>query len=96
MTLHLVHTDSDHALLLDSGKVAAMSTENRIRVLAVNGSPKLNGVTKNAINIVFKVLREAGIECDVIDLCVGASVRGCIGCNGCYRSPAHRCIFNRS
>lgn len=64
-----------------------------MKVIAINGSPKENGNTAQALSIISKELLLQGINLEVIN--VGKnSIRGCIGCNKCFVKKNNRCIFN--
>lgn len=62
-----------------------------MKVLLINGSPRVNGNTSLALKEVEKVLNEEGIE--TITMQIGSQdIRGCIACNQC-RKLGH-CIFD--
>lgn len=63
-----------------------------MKVLMLNGSPHREGCTNRALEIVAEELKAQGIESEILWLGNGA-VRGCIGCGGCKRSGADRCVF---
>lgn len=64
-----------------------------MKVLAINGSPRKNGNTARAIEIVCNELKAEGIETEVI--CVGNKViRGCMGCGKCFINRDEKCIFS--
>ena len=54
-----------------------------MKVVAFNGSPKSNGNTAQAINMVAEELENAGIEVEVIQV-GNKAIHGCTGC-GKYR-----------
>lgn len=61
------------------------------KVILLNGSPKKNGCTAEALAEMAKVLNEEGIETEIIQ--VGSqAVRGCISCNYC--EDHGRCVFD--
>lgn len=62
-----------------------------MKVLIINGSPRLNGNTSIAINELTKTLKENGIEVEIISI-GNEVIRGCIACGNCYKT--HKCIFN--
>lgn len=62
-----------------------------MKVLSINGSPHLQGCTVRALEEAEKVLKEAGIEVERIDV-AAKDVRGCIACNYCREHG--RCVFN--
>ncbi len=61
-----------------------------MKVLAINGSPKNNGNTATAINVMKEVFEAKNIELEMVTI-GGETVHGCIGCNRCYKEPKARC-----
>ena len=61
-----------------------------MRVVAVNGSARKGGNTATLIETAFGPLREAGIECELIEL-AGKDVRGCIACRKCFDAKDKQC-----
>ena len=62
-----------------------------MKVLILNGSPRLNGCTARALEKVSKTLNEEGIETETI-VVGNKDVRGCIACNSCAKTG--KCVFN--
>ena len=63
-----------------------------MKVLMVNGSSKPNGCTATALQEIAKVLREEGIDSEIV--CLGGEpLRDCIGCLGCMKLDG-QCAFN--
>ena len=62
-----------------------------MKVLIINGSPRLNGNTTIAIDEMVKVFEGEGIETDVVRV-GNKDVRGCIACNSCRKNG--KCVFN--
>ncbi len=62
-----------------------------MKVLIINGSPRVNGNTSIAISELVKTLNENDIETEVITI-GNQIIRGCIGCGSCYKN--HKCVFN--
>ncbi|MDO4275010.1 MAG: flavodoxin family protein [Eubacteriales bacterium] len=62
-----------------------------MKVLLINGSTRLNGCTYIALSQVEKVLREEGIETELLQM-GGKPIRDCIACGKC--SEKGRCVFN--
>ncbi len=64
-----------------------------MRVVAFNGSPRVNGNTAFLLKTALDELREAGWECDYVQV-GGASVHGCRACYACFKNANGRCVFN--
>lgn len=62
-----------------------------MKVLLINGSPRVNGNTAIALNEMVKVFQEEGIENEVIQI-GQKDIRGCIACGSCYKTG--KCVFN--
>lgn len=61
-----------------------------MKVVAINGSARKDGNTSLLIETVFGPLREAGIECEVINL-AGKDIRGCTACLKCREMKDGQC-----
>ncbi len=62
-----------------------------MKVLILNGSPKVNGNTMVAINEMVRVFDEEGIETEVVQV-GNRDVRGCISCSTCFEKG--KCVFD--
>lgn len=62
-----------------------------MKVLILNGSPRINGNTSLAIEEIRKVFAENNIEAIVYQV-GNMDIRGCIACGGCYKTG--KCVFN--
>ena len=62
-----------------------------MKVLMLNGSPRVNGNTKLALEEMHKIFSEEGIECEIIDI-GNKDIRSCIACGSCYKTA--RCVFD--
>ncbi|KAK2958168.1 putative Iron-sulfur flavoprotein [Blattamonas nauphoetae] len=60
-----------------------MSAPKPLKVVAFNGSAKINGNTAQLIEMVLAPLREAEVECEVVQVGNAHHVTGCRGCSGC-------------
>lgn len=61
-----------------------------MKVLLINGSPKRDGNTSQALQEMEKVFLQEGVEVETIH--VGTQdIRGCIACGGCMRQG--KCVF---
>lgn len=63
-----------------------------MRVLLINGSPHREGNTFLALNEIAKVLKQEGIETEIVGVGTRA-VRGCIACGKCKEIGGNRCVF---
>jgi multimeric flavodoxin WrbA len=61
-----------------------------MKVVAINGSPRKNGNTAFALNVVGNALQEEGIEFEIIDV-GGKYIRGCLTCNKCAENKDGKC-----
>lgn len=56
-----------------------------MKVLLINGSPRVNGNTKIALNEMIKIFEEENIETEIIE--IGSKIiQGCLACNYCYKN----------
>ncbi len=62
-----------------------------MKVIAFNGSARKDGNTAILVNTVFKELKKAGIETEMVQLS-GKKIRGCIACGKCYEKKDKRCV----
>lgn len=62
-----------------------------MKVLLINGSPRENGETYQALAVIEKVLCDHGVESEYFQLGTDA-VRGCVHCGGCKNT--YRCVFS--
>lgn len=62
-----------------------------MKVLIINGSPRVNGNTSIAVNEIVRTLEAEGIETEVCQI-GNKDIRGCIACGRC--SELGRCVFD--
>jgi multimeric flavodoxin WrbA len=62
-----------------------------LKVIAFNGSPRINGNTKQSLQMVLAELEKEGIETELIQL-GGRKVFGCLACGKCRETKNNRCI----
>lgn len=62
-----------------------------MKVLLINGSPKVNGNTAFALNEMVKVFEQENIEIEVIHI-GNKDIRGCIACGTC--GERGKCVFD--
>ena len=62
-----------------------------MKVLLVNGSPRVKGNTALALEEMVKVFAEEGIETEILHV-GNKDIRGCIACGHCYQNG--KCVFN--
>jgi multimeric flavodoxin WrbA len=61
-----------------------------MKVVAFNGSPRKNGNTSIAINIVFEQLKSEGIDTEMVQV-GGTDIKGCRACNKCRQKKDGLC-----
>jgi multimeric flavodoxin WrbA len=62
-----------------------------MKVVAFNGSPRVDGNTAQGIQIVLAELRKEGIETEFVQL-GGRKVYGCLACGRCFENRDRRCV----
>lgn len=62
-----------------------------MKVLIINGSPRVNGNTTVALNEMIKVFEQEGVETEVVQI-GNKDVRGCIACGTCFKKG--QCVFD--
>ena len=62
-----------------------------MKVMILNGSPRVGGNTTIALNEMVKVFEAEGIEIDVVQI-GNQAIRGCIACNSCLKTG--KCVFD--
>ncbi len=62
-----------------------------MKVLIINGSPRINGNTTIAVNEMVKVFEKEGVEAEVVQI-GNKDVRGCIACGTCSKKGS--CVFD--
>lgn len=62
-----------------------------MKVLMVNGSPRVNGNTSVALHEMEKIFKKNGIESETIQI-GNKAIRGCIACSTCFESG--KCVFD--
>jgi len=61
-----------------------------LKVVAFNGSPRINGNTAQSLKIVMVELEKEGIETEIVQL-GGRKVFGCLACGKCRETKDNRC-----
>lgn len=61
-----------------------------MKVIAFNGSPRVNGNTAQSLKIVLAELEKEGIETELIQL-GGKKVYGCLACEKCWETKNNQC-----
>lgn len=64
-----------------------------MKVVAFNGSARLDGNTAIMIKTVFSELEKEGIQCEMVQL-AGKKLRGCIACYKCFENKNQRCAID--
>lgn len=62
-----------------------------MKVLIINGSPRVNGNTSVAVREMEKAFAEEGVETEVVQV-GNKDIRGCIACGYCGENG--KCVFN--
>ncbi len=62
-----------------------------MKVLIINGSPRVDGNTTVAIKEMMKVFEAEGVEVEHMQI-GGKEIRGCVGCGHCMK--AGKCVFD--
>ena len=62
-----------------------------MKVLVINGSPRVNGNTTIAVNELVKIFDEEGVETEVVQI-GNKDIRGCIACGSCWKNG--KCVFD--
>ena len=62
-----------------------------MKVLILNGSPRINGNTSLAIDEMVKAFAQEGIETEVCQV-GNKAVRGCVACGSCGEKS--KCVFD--
>jgi multimeric flavodoxin WrbA len=63
-----------------------------MKVLLINGSPKIHGCTYTALEEITKELEKENIETEIFHV-GNKPIRGCMACGGCYNGSG-KCIYN--
>lgn len=66
---------------------------NKIKVIAINGSPRINGNTSILLRYVLSELEENGIATELVSL-ASKSIVGCNACNFCVKNQDKKCVSN--
>lgn len=62
-----------------------------MKVLLINGSPRLNGNTAYSLNQMKEVFEAQGVEAEVLNI-GHLPIRGCIACRSCAKTG--KCVFD--
>lgn len=62
-----------------------------MKVLLLNGSPRVNGVNGTALQEMVQVFEQNGIETEIVHV-GNQAVRGCMACGYCYKNG--KCIYD--
>ena len=62
-----------------------------MKVLILNGSPRVGGNTALALEEMVKIFEKEGVEAEVIQI-GNQAIRGCVACNGCRKLG--KCVFD--
>ena len=62
-----------------------------MKVLIINGSPRVGGNTSVAVDEMVKTFNEEGVEAEVVQI-GNKAIRGCIACGSCAQNG--KCVFD--
>jgi multimeric flavodoxin WrbA len=62
-----------------------------MKVLAINGSPKADGNTAQALTVLLQEVKEQGIETELVTI-GNKMIHGCIGCGKCREAKNGKCV----
>lgn len=62
-----------------------------MKVLILNGSPRVNGNTTLALREMEKIFAQSGVEAETVQI-GNLDIRGCIACRGCMEKG--KCVFD--
>ena len=62
-----------------------------MKVLIINGSPRVGGNTAKALDEMVKIFESEGVEVENVQI-GNQAVRGCVACNSCSRTG--KCVFD--
>lgn len=62
-----------------------------LKVLVINGSPRVNGNTTIALKEMEQIFAENGIECETVQV-GNKAIRGCVACGSCMKNG--KCVFD--
>lgn len=65
-----------------------------MKVIAFNGSPRKNGNTRKALEIVLEEISVEGIETELIDI-AEKGLEPCHACGACGRNKDRKCIYDK-
>lgn len=63
-----------------------------MKVVAINGSPRLDGNTKMALNIMGDVFKNHNIDLEILDI-ADSVIAGCRACGGCAKMKNKKCVI---
>ena len=64
-----------------------------MKVVALNGSPHVDGNTYFALSVIQEQFRENNVEMDIMQLGT-QKIQGCMGCNQCGERKDGKCVIN--
>ena len=65
-----------------------------MKVIALNGSPRLNGNTKRSLQIVLDELAAEGIETEIVNI-AEEHIEPCHACGTCGRNKDMKCVYDK-
>lgn len=62
-----------------------------LKVLILNGSPRIHGNTSVAVSEMEKIFSESGVKTEIVQI-GNMDIRGCIACGSCFEKG--KCVFD--
>lgn len=64
-----------------------------MKVIAINGSPRVKGNTFQSIEIVFNAIKEENpeVQTEIVQL-AGKTINSCLSCYKCFKNKDNRCV----
>ena len=91
VTLATLAPIASNKAIADLSEEIDSERKNNMKVLIINGSPRINGNTTVALNEMEKVFKEEGIETETIQIGM-KDIRGCLACYKCGETG--KCVID--
>jgi len=64
-----------------------------MKIIAINGSPRVNGSTGTALAYLAEELKKHGVETEIVHI-GDKPIQGCTGCAVCHRKGDRKCVYD--